>query len=220
MAIRMIRGRRGLLTMSALAVAILTVVPVSVAMTSAADTIADVPGDPITVDVVSINGSGCPAGSAAVRPLADNTGFSVAYSSYAAQANGAAAPTEFRENCQLALNVHVPQGFSFAVAQAEYSGTAQLAPGTTGLERANYYFQGSSDNNYSDHRFTGPLYGRWKVSDTAAALIYSPCASDQILNVNTELRVDDGVSTSASSLRMTASSGDVNTIYHFSWRRC
>ena len=220
MAIRMIRGRRGLLAMSALAVAAVTVVPVSAAMTSAAETVADVPSDPITVEVVSINGSGCPAGSATVKPLADNTGFTVAYSSYAAQANGAAAPTEFRENCQLGLKLHFPQGFTFAVAQAEYSGTAQLAPGTTGLERANYYFQGSSDDNYSDHKFYGPLYGRWKVSDTAAALVYAPCANDRILNVNTELRVDDGSTTSASSLRMTASSGDVNSIYHFSWKRC
>jgi hypothetical protein len=220
MAIRMIRGRRGLLMVSALAVSILTVVPVSGALTSAADTVADVPSDPITVEVVSINGSGCPAGSATVRPLSDNTGFTVAYSSYAAQANGAATPTEFRENCQLGLKVHVPQGFTFAVARAEYSGTAHLAPGTTGLQRANYYFQGSSANNYSDHKFSGPMYSRWRVSDTAAGLVYAPCADDRILNVNTELRVDDGSTTSASSLRMTASSGDVNTIYHFSWKRC
>jgi hypothetical protein len=179
-----------------------------------------VPGDPITVDVMTVNGSGCPAGTASATPLADNTGFTVAYTSYVASANGSAAPTDFRKNCQLALLVHVPQGFTFAIAQADYAGTARLAEGATGRQRANYYFQGSSADAWSDHEFAGPLVGSWRVSDTAAALVYAPCATDRVLNVNTELLVENGTSSAASSLRMTSTSGGINSVYHFSWKQC
>jgi hypothetical protein len=219
MATRMVRGRNGVLAASVLAAAVLTGGSASAAATGAADT---VPGDPITVEVLSVNGSGCPAGSADVKPLADNTGFTVAYRNYVATAGPGAEPTDFRKNCQLGLLVHVPQGFTYAVARAEYNGLARLSTGASGLERANYYFQGSEDNTYSDHEFDGPLTKRWSVSDTAAgaALVYAPCGTSRVLNVNTELRVYEGASTSPSAMAMTSSSGGVNTIYRFSWKAC
>jgi hypothetical protein len=221
MAIRMVRGRRSLLAASVLAVAVLA----GGSSASAAlpeEEVAVVPTEPITVEVVSVNGSGCPAGTAFVRPLADNTGFTVRYSSYVASVGGSARPVDFRKNCQISLLVHIPQGFTYAVARADYTGTARLARGATALERANYYFQGSPVNNYSDHEFSGPLYNRWSASDTAesATLVYAPCGEDHILNVNTELRVDNGTSAAASSIRMTAASGGVNSIYNFSWKQC
>lgn len=206
---------KGGLAVSVLAATILACGP-------AAQALAMVPADPITVEVVTVNGSGCPAGTAVVKPLADNTGFTVGYTSYVATDGGAAAPTDFRKNCQLALLVHVPQGFTYAVARADYAGSARLASGASGLQRANYYFQGSAVDTYSDHELSGPLYGRWSATDTAAVadLVYAPCGSERILNVNTELRVDGGTSGAASSLRMSSTSGSVNTVYHFSWQEC
>jgi len=223
MAIRMVRGRRSILAASVLALAVLSGGgSASAALPDDGDA-AVVPSDPITVEVVSVNGSGCPAGTAFVRSLADNTGFTVRYSSYVAAVGGSARPIDFRKNCQISLLVHIPQGFTYAVARADYTGTARLANGATALERANYYFQGSSVDNYSDHEFSGPLYNRWSASDTAeaATLVYAPCGEDHILNVNTELRVDNGTSAAAAStIRMTAASGGVNSIYHFSWKQC
>jgi hypothetical protein len=222
MAIRMVRGRRGVLAASVLAIAVLTGGgSASAALPSEGET-AIVPSDPITVEVVTVNGSGCPAGTAFVRPLADNTGFTVRYSSYVASVGGSAKPIDFRKNCQISLLVHIPQGFTYAVARADYTGTARLAGGASALQRANYYFQGSAVDNYSDHDFSGPLYSRWNSSDAAeaATLVYAPCGEDHILNVNTELRVDNGTSEASSSIRMTATSGGVNSIYHFSWKQC
>lgn len=220
MATHMIRGG---LAASVLAATVLGCGPAAQAVSPAsASTTAVEPSDPITVEVVSVNGSGCPAGTAVVRPLADNTGFTVGYTSYVATAGGAAAPTDFRKNCQLSLLVHVPQGFTYAIARADYAGTARLASGASGLERANYYFQGSAADSYSDHDLSGPLYGRWSATDSTAVadLVYAPCGIDRILNVNTELRVDAGVSTTGSSLRMSSASGSVNTVYHFAWQEC
>src|SRR5689334_5226828 len=95
-----------------------------------------VPPDKIVIDVATVNGTGCPAGTAAVAVSHDNTAFTVTYSQYTAKVGVGAGPTDFRMNCQLNLKVHVPQGFTYGIASADYRGFASLAKGATSLERA------------------------------------------------------------------------------------
>ena len=180
------------------------------------------PTNPITLSVQTINGSGCPAGTAKVAMLPDNTGFRVIYSDFLAQANGGAAATAFRKNCQINLQVDIPQGFTFAIAWANYRGHASLASGATALERTNYYFQGSSGNNFVDHTINGPYSGGWTATDITsdANLVYEPCGETVNLNLNTELRVDDGGTTSTSWISMDASDGGIATLVHFQWEQC
>ncbi|WP_190113288.1 DUF4360 domain-containing protein [Streptomyces cinnamoneus] len=179
----------------------------------------------VVIDVVAVNGSGCPAGTAAVAVASDNTAFTVSYSDYLAQVGLGAKPTDFRKNCQLGLNVHVPQGYTYAIARADYRGFAHLERGATGMERASYYFQGMSQTTSVSHRFAGPLSDNWQASDVtdAAALVYAPCGVQRILNVNTELRVSAGSSdpsTTNSFMAMDSTDGSVNTLYHFAWKEC
>ncbi|MGC9667503.1 DUF4360 domain-containing protein [Planosporangium sp. 12N6] len=187
-----------------------------------ADSVA--PPSEVTLDVVTVNGSGCPAGTATVTMLPDRTGFRVTYTSFVAQDGGAAKPTDIRKNCQINLRVHVPQGFTYAIARADYRGRVHLASGATGLHRTNYYFQGSSDNNYVDHPFAGPVDGAWRDTDITdvTELVYQPCGEVSILNINTELRVDSGTSAASAVnyLSMSASDGNVDTIVQFQWKRC
>jgi hypothetical protein len=178
------------------------------------------PTAPITVDVNTVNGSGCPAGTATVRMLSDNSGFRVSYRDFVARDGGNAGATEIRQNCQVNVTIHIPQGFTFAIASADYRGQVSLQNGASALHRTNYYFQGSSDNNISDHAFAGPLHGTWRTSDTAAfaTLVFAACGVERGLNINTELRVNSPVG--ASWISMRASDGDVDTIAHFAWKQC
>jgi hypothetical protein len=182
------------------------------------------PAEKITLDVVTVNGSGCPAGTAAVSVLPDNTGFRITYRDFIAQAGGEARPTDFRKNCQVNLLVHIPQGFTFAVARADYVGRARLEAGATGLQRTNYYFQGSSANNYVDHSFDGPFRALWHTIDATPVneLVYAPCGEVRSLNINTELRVNEGTANPAkiSSLSLRSSEGNVETIVQFQWKTC
>ena len=182
------------------------------------------PADRIVVEVVTVNGSGCPAGTAKVTVSPDNTAFHVTYSRYRAEAGPAADPTDFRKNCQLNLQIHVPQGFTYAIARADYHGFIHLERGATALQRANYYFQGSSETAHVDHPFAGPLHRSWHATDITdvAALVFAPCGVFRNLNVNTELRVNAGSADPRSSNFMTMDSthGSVRTTYHFHWRRC
>ncbi|UQI45322.1 DUF4360 domain-containing protein [Streptomyces sp. HU2014] len=183
------------------------------------------PPDKIVIDVVSVNGSGCPAGSANVAVSPDNQAFTVSYSSYVAQVGVGSKPTDARKNCQLSLNVHVPQGFTYAVAKADYRGFAHLEKGATALQRATYYFQGMSQTAYMNHPFAGPLNDGWQTSDTTEidALIYAPCGAVRYFNINTELRVEAGTSDPAktnSFMAMDSTDGSINTLYHFAWKQC
>lgn len=201
----------------------LTFVAVSSSGARAATAAADlVPSSDITVQVLAANGSGCPAGTASVQPAPDRTGFTVSYRAFTAEAGPGADPTDIRKNCQLSLLINVPQGFTFAIAHADYAGTADLATGAIGTHKTNYYLQGSSANNYVTHTFTGPMSRPWAVTDTTAALVYAPCSTSDILNVNTELRVNATGATpgSLSTMSMTRSSGNVNSFFHFSWQKC
>jgi hypothetical protein len=183
------------------------------------------PSQRITVEVVTVNGSGCPAGTAAVAPASDNTAFTVTYSNYLAQVGVGAAPTDFRKNCQLNLRISVPQGFTYAISQADYRGFAALAAGASGMERANYYFQGTSPTTSISHSFSGPMIDDWQVTDMTdvAALVYAPCGEQRNLNVNTELRVFAGTSdqtATTSFMAMDSVDGSISTIYHLAWKEC
>jgi len=180
--------------------------------------VAGVPDGNVTVEVVAVNGSGCAPGTAAVIANADKTGFRIRYHDFVAEAGGTADPTDRRKNCQVGVLVTVPAGWTFAIAEAEYRGRARLTAGATALQRTNYYWQGSSANSSTEETFAGPLNGYWETSDVAPVLIYTPCAEQRILNINTELRVDAGPSEARSSMSMRSSDGD--TLFHFSWVRC
>jgi hypothetical protein len=182
------------------------------------------PPDHVVVDLVTVNGSGCPEGTTAVALSQDATAFTVTYSAYLAQAGPRANPTDFRKNCQLGLRVHVPQGFTYAVAKADYRGYASLARGASAAEQANYYFQGTTPTARMRQQFTGPYDSDWQRTDSVgvAALAWAPCGAFRDLNINTELRVHRGNSNPAATSLISMDSTDtsISTLYHLAWKRC
>ncbi|MFE0174932.1 DUF4360 domain-containing protein [Streptomyces sp. NPDC059002] len=192
----------------------------------AQDTSASIPTPPdkIVIEIATVNGSGCPAGTAAVAVSEDNTAFTVTYSDYLARAGAGSDPTAFRKNCQLNLVVHVPQGFTYAIASADYRGYASLQPGAKGTEKASYYFQGSPQTAAISHEYKGTYNDNWQATDSTdwAQLVWAPCGKRRNFNINTELRVDAGTSdpAKASFMTMDSTDGDISTVYHLAWKEC
>lgn len=210
---------------------VMTVATMIAALITGASPVLESPGQvspptsQITMEVVTVNGSGCPAGTAAVAPSEDNTAFTVTYSDYIAQVGVGASAIDFRKNCQLNLKINVPSGFTYAVAQADYRGYAYLEDGAYALEKASYYFQGSSTTTAISHNFYGPLDDNWQATDQTdvASLVWAPCGEVRNLNLNTELRVYGGASDTSSTtslMTMDSTDGAVSTIYHLSWAQC
>lgn len=182
----------------------------------------DPPDSHIVIDLVAMAGSGCPPGSAAVAVSPDNTAFTTIYSSYLAEAGPGIATTAGRKNCQLNVLVHVPQGFTFAIAKVDYRGYGLVQRGAVASQRANYYFQGMTESTYVNHPISAPLDDNWIASDNVpiAAMVWRPCGERRNLNINTELRVSKGSSTQASFVTMDSVDGSIETTYHFAWRAC
>jgi hypothetical protein len=198
---------------------------VAAPVTTVEEPAAQPPSQRVTVELVIANGSGCPAGTTAVAPSPDNTAFTVSYSSYLAQVGVGALPTDFRKNCQLTVQVNVPQGFTYAISKVDYRGFADLQDGARAIQRANYYFQGSSANEFQTHEFEGPYSDYWQTTDIneTAELVWSPCGVQRLLNINTELRVMAGSSDpskTTSFVAMDSTDNSVDTVYHLSWKRC
>lgn len=213
---------RSLSASAALAAASLLLAPAVPSPT--AETAADPPSGKITISVAAVNGSGCRPGTAAVSVAPDNTAFTVTYSEYLAQAGGSSKPTDFRKNCQIALRVRVPQGFTYAIARADYRGFASLNRAATGTQQAGYYFQGFPETYRKTHTFPGPRSGNWQVSDQVevGALVYAPCGAERNFNINTELQTvtRNGAGDPVSFMAMDSTDGSINTVYHFAWKRC
>ncbi|MEV0895537.1 DUF4360 domain-containing protein [Actinoplanes sp. NPDC049802] len=183
------------------------------------------PDKMMVIDVVSANGSGCPAGTAEIQVSPDFTAFTVTYANYTALVGPTATPLDFRKNCQLALDIKVPGGFTFAIASADYRGYASLRPGSYGQQAASYYFQGHSRTTRSRHDFKGPMEDSWQRTDKVAiaSLNYLPCGERKFLNINTELRVNRGTSDTrkhTNFLSMDSTDAAINTLYRVAWKKC
>ncbi|CAM3862436.1 DUF4360 domain-containing protein [Nocardiopsis rhodophaea] len=180
------------------------------------------PPGSIAIDLVTVNGSGCRPGTAAVAVAPDNTAFTVTYSEYLAMAGAGAKPTDSRKNCQLAVQVKVPQGYTYAIARADYRGYADLKKGATGTQKANYYFQGMPETVPVTHNLDGPHADNWQFGDETGVYVYAPCNAIRNFNINTELRVNAGTSdpNTTSFMAMDSTDGSITTVYHFSWKKC
>lgn len=207
---------------AALASLALVALPTSSALASKASV--DVPPGEVTVNLVAANGSGCPAGSAVITVQPDKKAFTVSYSKYTALVGVGAGAIDFRKNCQLAARLHVPQGFSFAIAEATYRGFAVLKPGVKATEGANYYFSGEPQTTIIKHNIPGPLEDPWVTNDKVpfASLEWSRCGGGRDLNINTSLLLTGGPGPAGTTSTITMDSSDVNldTIFNLAWKKC
>jgi hypothetical protein len=198
--------------------------PAAVTQDTAA--LAPPPAERIVVDVTSVNGSGCPGGSADVDVSAGNTTLTVTYSDFSpAWAGQGADPTDFRKNCQISLHVRVPDGFTYALTQAEYRGFAHLARGATAVQSTSAYFMGMSETIQRSRTFEGPFSDYWAATHRVdhGDLAWHPCGGDRNLNINTALRVSAGSAEPSRASFITLGSppnGSVRAVFHLAWRWC
>ncbi|WP_344904134.1 DUF4360 domain-containing protein [Actinomadura meridiana] len=176
----------------------------------------------VTIQVETILGSGCPAGTTKVVPTHNNAAFTVIYQKYMAWAGGEAPPTEFRRNCQINVKVNAPEGYTYAVVGVVSRGAAHVEKGATALRSTNYYFQGSSENVSVNHEINGPYDGAWRFRDRTdpAKRVYAPCGKERNLNINTQLRIDKGDSDAKKPSFIAMESTNADAVYHLTWKRC
>jgi hypothetical protein len=165
-------------------------------------------------------GTGCPAGSAAVALSPDQTQISLLFDQYVVEAGG--SKSFDRKNCNIAVPVHVPQGYSIAVFAIDYRGFAGVPAGGRAQLNVDYFLANDPRGLHTSKSFFGPYTSDYVKNDSIAManLVWTPCGGDTILRANTTMLV---MSNSRREQAMaTVDSADIaaGLIYHLQWRQC
>lgn len=175
----------------------------------------------VFIDRISFAGSGCPAGSVSDMVSPDAKAFTLLFDSYVAEAGPGIPRKENRKNCQIAVDLRFPQGWSYTIFEVDYRGYANLDPGTSGLQQTTYYFQGSPSSTTLRSLFRGFFDDNYHIRDTLglSALVWSPCGVIRPVNLNTEVRVQ-ALGSRQALMTIDSIDGQLEHRYGIQWRRC
>ncbi len=165
------------------------------------------PPGPVTVDVVSVSGDGCPAGTTSVAMSPDNEAFTVTYSDFLVQSG--------KKSCTIELRINHAEGYTYGIAATDYRGFAHLTDKTKGVVRNDYHFPGFP-TRHSMHTYQGPMSDNWYVTDTPGTVSHGPCKDRKPLTVETELKVTG----KGSFMTMDSTDSSVSTTFRLAWKRC
>lgn len=173
----------------------------------------------ISLGVPGYGGTGCPASSASVTLSPDQTALSILFDNYVVEAGN--GRTIDRKSCNIAIPVHVPQGYAISVFQVDYRGFNSLPVGARSTFNVEYFFAGSRGVRQSKS-FYGFANGLYELTDnlTAESVVWSACGADTNLRVNTSMLVQ--TNRMQQQAMSTVDSADVTAglVYHVSWKRC
>jgi len=177
-----------------------------------------------TISGLTVLGTGCPAGTAEYVLSADKTAVTIIFSEFGASVGPGIAITENRKNCQIALGVNVPAGFTFGVANVDYRGYYQLDSKVNATQTATYYFQGQVTQATAHSSLIGPVDGAdYTYQDTfdLVSTVISPCGVASVLNINSEVRVSNTANTKGFGY-ITDDSIDASLqeTFNFQWQTC
>lgn len=191
------------------ALATFALLPCALATPAAADPATTDAPPPYTVEVVTQNGSGCRAPVAATR-ADDGTALTLSSEFDLARRNGDARPTDLRKNCQVAIRVESPAGWTFATRGISVRGYAVIGSSLAGLVRTSRYVAGTAA--VLDQHALLPGEDSWSLDSTAPSP-FAPCGASRLQNVTLEWRLS-GQGQAPSYI------GPSTVILPLEWKRC
>ena len=175
----------------------------------------------VTIRGIAYAGSGCKAGTVANLLAPDAKAFTLLFDDYVAEAGPGVALSAGRKNCQIAVDLRFPSGYSFSIMDVDYRGYAQIDRGASGVQQSTYYFSGQARQAVMRSTYVGPRDDNYRIHDRLGleAVVWSPCGMSRALNMNTEVRVT--ARRGARALMTTDSiDGQLTHVYGIRWRRC
>lgn len=189
--------------------------------------LADAPGPgEVEIKDVTVNGSGCPIGTASVlvtnsRPGGPADYFQVTYDNFIVERGDDLAPKDSRKFCNLALDVKFPQGWAFTIFKMEMDGYAEIARGARGEVKTEYFFPHVSRKKRHRKRVKGPFEGDYTQMDDIGIFssITSRCGVTIPLNLKTTMKLS-GSRKRYSTMTVDVQSGLFVQKFGLRWKRC
>lgn len=174
----------------------------------------------ISLGMPGYGGTGCPAGTVSVTLSPDAKVLSLLFDQYQVAVGGSTGRRFDRKSCNVAIPVHVPQGYSVSVLKIDYRGFNFLPSSAQSQFNVEYFFAGSQGPSFT-RNFVGPMDTDYLIQNDllVTAMIWSACGVDVNLRTNSSLRIStrDGREALA-----TVDSEDINAaiVYQLQWRKC
>ncbi len=177
--------------------------------------------DDIALGIPGYGGNGCPSGSVDTVLAPDAKTLSILFDQFVTEAGRSSGKSIDRKSCNLAIPVHVPQGYSISLIGIDYRGYVSAPRGTTAQLNVEYFFGGSSGPKYNN-TFLTPHDSDYTLTNNlvASALVWSPCGADVNLRVNASMLTRTNAK--RDDVFATVDSADVTAgiVYHLQWRTC
>lgn len=167
-------------------------------------------------------GNGCPQGSASAILSPDQKSLSILFDEYYVEAGGGKNSKKLaRKSCNVAIPVHVPQGFSVSIVDVDYRGYLSLPRGARATFSAEYFFAGRRGPKLRES-FRGEMDDEYMIEDKLglAALVWSNCGADVNLRVNTSLMVRTNRQKQEALGTVDSADFSAGLVYHLKWKRC
>lgn len=181
--------------------------------------------DDISLGQPAYGGTGCPQGTVGVTLTPDQKVLSIIFDQFVVQAGQGSGVMIDRKSCNLAIPIHVPQGFSVSVIKVDYRGYTFVPTGAMARFDVEYFlksFNSSSKGPSSSRTFMGPVDSNYLLSNnlTATALVWSACGEDISLRVNTAMMAKSN--SKKQDVLATLDSADIaaGLVYQLQWRKC
>lgn len=174
----------------------------------------------ISLGYPAYGGNGCPSGSASASLSPDGKSLSVIFDQFTTEAGPASGKTLDRKSCNIAVPVHIPNGFSISILAVDYRGYVGLPQGASARLQAEYFFAGMVGPRFVQD-FRGRTDQDYTFSNALGvqAMVWSPCGVDVNLRVNASMMVRN---TTYQDAIATVDSADFSAgiIYKIQMRRC
>jgi hypothetical protein len=174
----------------------------------------------LSLGIPEYGGTGCPMGSASVTLGPDSKSISILFDQYVVEAGG--DKSFDRKNCNIAIPVTIPQGYSVSIFAIDYRGFTGIPSGGRAQLSVDYFLAGMGRGVRTTKTFSGPMSSDYLKSDSleADAVVWSACGASTILRANTTMLVQSN--RNRDQAMATVDSADVNAglIYHVQWRQC
>jgi hypothetical protein len=176
--------------------------------------------DDIYLGEPGYGGTGCPAGTVSVTLSPDAQSLSLLFDEYQVVVGGSSGKTLDRKSCNIAIPVHVPQGYSVSIFKIDYRGYNYLPKNANSKFSVEYFFAGDKGPIFSKS-FYGPLDKDYLITNSlkATSVVWSACGADVNLRTNTSMRIKTYNNKEAIA---SVDSQDVNAaiIYQLKWKKC
>lgn len=176
--------------------------------------------DDISLGTPAYGGNGCPSGTASVTLSQDGKSLSLIFDQFIVEAGGANRTLE-RKTCNVAIPVHIPQGFSVSVVNVDYRGYVSLPAQASARMTAEYFLAGSAGPRF-DKMFVGRTDTDYQFSNNLDinAQVWSACGADTILRVNAAMLVKTNRYNDQATATVDSADFKAGILYQLQWKRC